>query len=123
MPLCAECVTHRALFESQVSCLLGVSLHMLLLLLQAAWSSNDTQLVSAMRRLDADIGDTLELFDYAAAATPGGQECAVQRCTVSGLSCAWQTDGQAVSTEGLWGGLTTGPRCCAVLQVGWMTRF
>lgn len=38
---------------------------------QAAASSNDTQLVSAMRALDADIGDTLELFDYDAAAAPG----------------------------------------------------
>lgn len=33
--------------------------------------------------------------------------CAALCCV--GVVCAWQTDGQARSTEGLWGGLSTGP--------------
>lgn len=38
---------------------------------QAAWDSKDVQLSTAMRQLDADIADSLELFDYAPKTTPG----------------------------------------------------
>jgi hypothetical protein len=38
---------------------------------QAAWGSQDKELSAAMHQLDGDIGDTLELFGYAAGAAPG----------------------------------------------------